>query len=166
MCRSQPFKRGGVVVVRCSSLGQSSKRRSEIMRAVPRTRTAPERRVTAMLRTLGCRYRTNRRTLPGSPDIVLRDASVAIFVHGCFWHRHGCRAGRSTPTSNQQFWLRKFRENRSRDRRQCKALREMGYRVFVIWECQTKTTNREKLITRLKRLLDQSQALTRPRLQK
>lgn len=155
MCRSQPFKRGGVVVVRCSSLAHRSKRRSEIMRAVPRTRTAPEQRVTAMLRTLGCRYRTNRKSLPGSPDIVLRDARVAIFVHGCFWHRHECRAGRSTPTSNQQFWLRKFRENHSRDRRQCKALREMGYRVFVIWECHTKPSARNALANRLSRILGQ-----------
>jgi DNA mismatch endonuclease (patch repair protein) len=141
------------VAVSCSALARPSKRRSEIMRAVPRTRTAPEQRVTALLRTLGYRYRTNRKNLPGSPDIVLRDASVAIFVHGCFWHRHECRAGRSTPTSNQQFWLRKFRENRSRDRRQCKALREMGYRVVVSWECQTKASARSSLTNRLTRLL-------------
>ena len=149
--------------VACSSPARPSKRRSEIMRAVPRTRTAPEQRVTTLLRSLGWRYRTNRKDLPGSPDIVLRDARVAIFVHGCFWHRHECRAGRSTPTSNQQFWLRTFRANCSRDRRQCKALRSMGYRVFVIWECQTKQSARNALKTRLARMLGRVGLSTRGR---
>lgn len=129
--------------------------RSEIMRAVPRARTTPEQRVSTVLRSIGCRYRMNDTRLPGSPDIVLKDARVAIFVHGCFWHRHGCPAGRSTPRTNQRFWLDKFRTNCVRDRRKSRALRALGYHVWVVWECQAVKKNQARLLRRLRRMLSQ-----------
>ena len=146
---------GGVVAMRSSMPVRPPKSRSEIMRAVPRARTVPEQRVSMMLRSIGCRYRMNDTRLPGSPDIVLKDTRVAIFVHGCFWHRHGCRAGRSTPRTNQNFWLEKFQNNRDRDRRKSRALRALGYRVWVIWECQTGRQAQAQLRRRLTRMLNQ-----------
>jgi DNA mismatch endonuclease, patch repair protein len=123
------------------------------MRAVRRSRTTPELRVAEVLRLLGCRYRMNQTTKPGSPDFVLRNEKIAIFVHGCFWHRHRCRAGRSTPTTNRKFWVQKFQENINRDGRKARALRALGYRVWVIWECQTATKRRQSLAKRLMRML-------------
>ena len=131
----------------------STEVRSYNMSRIKNSNTGPEMLVRRYLHAHGFRYRLHAKDLPGKPDIVLPRLRTVVMVHGCFWHRHKCRAGRSTPTSNQQFWLRKFRENRSRDRRQCKALREMGYQVFVIWECQTKPSARNALANRLTRML-------------
>jgi DNA mismatch endonuclease (patch repair protein) len=114
--------------------------------------TAPEAVVRAILLRLGHRYITNKRGIPGSPDIVAADDSRAVFVHGCYWHRHrGCRAS-STPTQNAEFWMDKFATNVLRDRRNQRALRKLGYRVMTVWECQTKTTLKR---VRLERRLDQ-----------
>ena len=111
--------------------------RSDIMRAVKHAHTAPEIIVRQMLHALGLRFRLQRRDLPGSPDIVMPRFRTAIFVHGCFWHRHGCKAT-TTPGTNVDFWRKKFDENITRDRRDIEALQDAGWRVAVVWECSLK----------------------------
>lgn len=113
--------------------------RSDIMRAVKRAHTKPEMIVRRALHALGLRFRLHRRDLPGSPDIVLPRLRTVVFVHGCFWHRHpGCRYA-TTPKSRQEYWLPKFEANVERDARKEAQLRELGWRVAVIWECETKS---------------------------
>jgi DNA mismatch endonuclease, patch repair protein len=98
--------------------------------------TEPEQLVRLFLRSVGIRYRLNDRRLVGRPDIVVPKAKTAIFVHGCYWHRHqGCPLT-TTPKSNPEFWAHKFEGNVARDRRKERALRELGWTVEVIWECE------------------------------
>lgn len=99
--------------------------------------TRPELLVRSALSALGHRFRLNNRDLPGSPDIANRCRRWAVFVHGCFWHRHGCKAT-TTPGRNREFWEAKFQRNAARDRRSLEALQARGYTVVVIWECETK----------------------------
>lgn len=100
--------------------------------------TTPEKTVRSLLHRMGYRFRLHRRDLPGKPDIVLPKYRTAIFVHGCFWHRHpGCRCT-TTPKSNVDFWQAKFRANVERDRKARRDLRAGGWQVVVVWECQTK----------------------------
>ena len=123
--------------------------RSDIMRAVKRAHTAPEIIVRQALHALGLRFRLHRRDLPGSPDIVLPRFRTVVLVHGCFWHRHpGCRYA-STPKSRQEYWLPKFEANVERDAKKEAQLCELGWRVIVVWECETK--QRESLTDRLRR---------------
>ncbi len=100
--------------------------------------TGPEIIVRGMVHHMGYRFRLHRRELPGSPDIVLPRHRKAIFVHGCFWHMHRCRYGRVRPATNPEFWEKKRRGNVDRDRRNIKALRAMGWKVLVVWECWTR----------------------------
>ena len=102
--------------------------------------TRPEMMVRGWLWANGCRYRLHRKDLPGKPDIVLPKYRAVIFVHGCFWHRHGCRST-TTPESRRDFWLAKFSENVSRDKRNIAALLEQSWRVMVIWECSLRGKN-------------------------
>lgn len=98
--------------------------------------TVPEHLVRLFLRSVGIRYRLNDRRLPGRPDIVVPRAKTVVFVHGCYWHRHqGCSLT-TTPKSNTEFWTSKFAGNVERDRRKEQALRELGWTVEVIWECE------------------------------
>jgi DNA mismatch endonuclease, patch repair protein len=99
--------------------------------------TRPELVVRTALKALGHHFRLGRRGLEGSPDIVNRSRRWVVFVHGCFWHRHGCKAT-TTPTRNREFWEAKFLRNVERDRRSVEALIARGYTVVVIWECETK----------------------------
>lgn len=107
------------------------------MRGVRQRGTRPELLVRRSLASLGQRYRLNNRDLPGSPDIANRTKRWAVFVHGCFWHRHGCKAT-TTPTRNRAFWEAKFARNIARDERIARELGALGYSVIIIWECQTK----------------------------
>jgi DNA mismatch endonuclease (patch repair protein) len=122
------------------------------MAGVRQKGTRPELLVGRLLRTLGRRYRLSNRDLPGSPDFANRRARWALFVQGCFWHRHGCSAT-TTPTRNRAFWEAKFARNLARDARSSLALRALGYRVIVIWECETKH-GAPGLLERLRRDLD------------
>lgn len=113
--------------------------RSDIMRAVKRAHTRPEIVVRQALHALGLRFRLHRQDLPGSPDIVLPKFKTVVFVHGCFWHRHSdCRYA-TIPKSRQEYWLPKFDANVERDARKEAQLRELGWRVLVMWECETKS---------------------------
>lgn len=112
--------------------------------------TAPELMVRRLLHGLGYRFRLHRRDLPGTPDIVLPSRRKAIFVHGCFWHGHGCRIGRP-PKSRPEFWGPKLDRNKARDEENSEALRREGWEVAVVWQCETK--DKEALIGRLEAFL-------------
>lgn len=115
-----------------------SKRRSKLMAGIRGRDTTPELMVRRIAHRMGLRFRLHRRDLPGRPDLVFPKHRLAVFVHGCFWHRHeGCRHA-STPKSRIAFWTEKFAANVERDARQEVALRTLGWQVFVIWECETK----------------------------
>jgi DNA mismatch endonuclease, patch repair protein len=108
--------------------------RSYIMSRVGQKDTGPEIILRSSLHTAGLRYRLHDRGLPGSPDLVFPRFHTVVFVHGCYWHSHGCY--RSTvPKSRQEFWAEKFDANRSRDERNLRLLREDGWRVLTVWEC-------------------------------
>ena len=124
------------------------------MTSVRSAGTAPERAVRAACRELGLRFESNLAGLPGTPDLVIPRARVAIMIHGCFWHQHRCRRGKRKPASNRGYWLSKLRRNVARDVRVVRSLRRMGWRVLVVWECQTQDT--EKLAERLRRFLARS----------
>lgn len=106
-----------------------------------------------LLHALGYRFRLHRADLPGNPDIVLPGRFKVIFVHGCFWHRHRCPRGRSTPATNRDRWDAKFAANVNRDARARKSLRKLGWDVLVVWECQLAADRREWLIDRIRRFL-------------
>ena len=100
--------------------------------------TVPEVVVRRTAHRLGFRFRLYRKDLPGRPDLVFPRYRSVVFVHGCFWHRHGgCRFA-YTPRSRVRFWTEKFRQNVARDHRTEDALRSLGWRVLVIWECETR----------------------------
>lgn len=110
-------------------------KRSQMMSGIKGKNTKPEMQVRRFLHSCGFRYRLHRKDLPGAPDIVLVRDRVAIFVHGCFWHRHpGCKYA-STPTTRREFWLAKLDGNRLRDDGNQASLLAMEWRVAVIWEC-------------------------------
>lgn len=123
------------------------------MRAVKSGDTTPELIVRRLVHALGYRYRLHRRDLPGRPDLVFPRLGKAIQVHGCFWHRHACPAGQSTPATRLDYWNAKFTRNVDRDRRNLRKLRRLGWSVLVVWECQTRVAKRAALTLRLERFL-------------
>ena len=130
----------------------SAERRSWNMSRIRGRDTRPEVKVRSILHRLGFRFRLHRNDLPGKPDIVLPGRGAVIFVHGCFWHRHkGCKET-TTPKTRTAFWRKKFAGNVERDIKAQRRLRRMGWRVKVIWECQTR--DEDKLANRLTRFLE------------
>jgi len=125
------------------------------MSRIPGKDTTPEMRVRSMLHGMGYRFRLHRKDLPGKPDVVFVSRRVALFVHGCFWHRHtGCK-NCTTPTSNQKFWLSKLEGNAARDKKIRRDLSKLGWKTSVIWECQTEDKHRlEDTLTRFVSTLD------------
>jgi DNA mismatch endonuclease, patch repair protein len=114
----------------------SPERRSWNMGRIRGRNTRPERFVRSLLHRMGYRFRIHDQKLPGNPDIVLAKHKTAIFVHGCFWHRHlGCKFA-YTPKSRIDFWQRKFDENVLRDRAAEEQFRETGWKLIVVWECE------------------------------
>ena len=110
--------------------------RRRIMTSVRGKNTGPELLLRKALHRLGYRYRLHSSALPGKPDIVLPKYRTVVFVHGCFWHRHSnCRLA-STPQVRVEWWKKKFAENVERDRRKENAIRTMGWKCVVIWQCQ------------------------------
>jgi len=116
---------------------RSPESRSALMSRIGGKDTAPELVVRRLLHALGYRFRLYRRDLPGTPDIVFPSRQKAIFVNGCFWHAHGCRMGRP-PKSRPEFWLPKLERNRAKDARNRRALRNLGWGVLTVWQCQTR----------------------------
>lgn len=126
-----------------------SKTRSRMMRNIRGKDTRPELILRRALHQLGLRFRLHRKDLPGKPDIVMPKFQAAIFVHGCFWHRHeNCRYA-TTPKTRPEFWLKKFEGNVARDRRNLLALREAGWRTAIVWECALKGQDRAAPTTEL-----------------
>lgn len=119
-----------------------SKERSALMARVKGKNTLPEMIVRRLLHSAGWRFRLHRKELPGRPDIVLPRLKIAIFVNGCFWHRHpNCRLA-STPKTRMDFWQSKFTANVERDERSYAALAALGWRVLIVWECETRDPER------------------------
>lgn len=107
--------------------------------------TRPEQIVRRLVSSLGHRYRLSPRGIAGRPDLAMKGRRKAIFVHGCFWHRHqGCKLAR-LPKSRHEFWLPKLEGNRLRDERNMAALRSEGWTPIVIWECELRDADRVKL---------------------
>ena len=126
--------------------------RSRRMAAVRRSGTRPELVVREIVKSLGHRLSGATTELPGSPDLILLNRRKAIFVHGCFWHRHGC-SRTTTPSSNRRFWEQKFLANERRDRRVVRQLRRLGWSIAIVWECETRPRSRRILVRRLTRFL-------------
>lgn len=134
----------------------TSPERSRIMRAVRRCDTGPERMLQSGLRRLRLRFSKNSHDLPGSPDIVFRESRVAVFVPGCFWHRHkGCPLA-TTPRSNTGYWRPKFAANLERDRRKLSELKRLGWKVIVVWQCEIEA-DVGKAAQRIKAFLQRAQ---------
>jgi len=122
--------------------------RSERMSRIRSRNSKPELIVRRLVFSMGYRYRLHDRKLPGKPDLVFRSRHKVIFVHGCFWHRHGaCRLAR-LPKSRLTFWQAKLEGNRVRDAQVLRQLAQMGWNVMIVWECETKKldTLKEKIL--------------------
>lgn len=110
--------------------------RSERMSKIPSANTKPEIAIRKALHAMGLRFTLGNKQLPGKPDLVFPRYKTALFVHGCFWHRHvGCKVA-TTPKSNSDFWIDKFNMNVERDKATILALEKMGWKVSVVWECE------------------------------
>ena len=115
---------------------KTKKQRSENMRRIGSKNTTPEIFVRSFLHRNGFRFRLHVKDLPGKPDIVLPKYKTVIEVRGCFWHRHNCKKGQSVPSTNTEFWQKKFAENVARDKRTEQELKALGWNVIVVWECE------------------------------
>jgi DNA mismatch endonuclease (patch repair protein) len=111
---------------------------SSQMRRIRKTDTKPEMAVRRLVHKIGFRFRLHRHDLPGTPDLVFVARRKVIFVHGCFWHQHVCRLGKKQPSSNRAYWLPKLARNVERDAITRRTLQRLGWKVMVIWECETK----------------------------
>ena len=125
------------------------KQRSYNMSQIHGKDTKPEELVRKFLFSQGFRYRKNDARLPGKPDIVLPKYKTVIFVNGCFWHKHeGCRYF-VWPKSNAEFWKDKIEKNVIRDQRNYELLRQDGWKIIIIWDCQLRSSNREDTLSKL-----------------
>lgn len=124
--------------------------RSENMRAIRSKDMLPEVTVRRLVHKLGYRFRLHRKDLPGKPDLVFVRRRKVIFVHGCFWHSHGCKNGH-VPKSNVEYWVPKLERNAERDKKSLAALTAGGWKPLVIWECEMQ--NKAKLEKRVVKFL-------------
>lgn len=127
--------------------------RSRIMSRVRQNNTKPEIKVRSILHNLGYRFRLHRKDLPGTPDIVLPKYNTVIFVHGCFWHQHKECSRSRRPTSNTDYWNNKLDKNIKRDINNTEILKDVGWKVLTVWECELKDlqTLTEKLRSEISR---------------
>jgi DNA mismatch endonuclease (patch repair protein) len=131
---------------------KSPEERSQMMRAIKGRDTAPELAVRRIAHKMGYRFRLHRKDLSGTPDLVFVSRRKVVFIHGCFWHLHGCKLTR-LPKSNLSYWVPKLKRNQDRDEKNLKALTAEGWRYLVIWECEIRSGLR--LEQRLKDFLDE-----------
>lgn len=129
----------------------SPSRRSANMRAIRSSDTKPELLVRKLVHRCGYRFRLHRKDLPGKPDLVFPGRNAVIFVHGCFWHMHGCPSV-GVPKSNADYWLPKLMRNCARDAEHVEALAKLGWRVLTVWDCETRDLS--ALEERLRKFLD------------
>lgn len=109
--------------------------RGQIMSRIKSKDTKPELEVRRFLHTAGLRYRLHDPRLPGNPDLVFPKWKAIVFVHGCFWHGHGCKRDHLAK-SNRNYWQPKIARNKRRDRQAIERLKALGWRTFVVWECE------------------------------
>jgi len=135
--------------------------RSALMARIKGKHTQPELAVRKIVAALGYRYRLHGKGLPGSPDLVFASARKAIFVHGCFWHRHAAKTCKlaTTPKTRIDYWSEKFDGNRRRDARNRAALARAGWKSLVVWECQLR--DMERASRRIQRFLGRRRKLAR-----
>jgi DNA mismatch endonuclease (patch repair protein) len=114
---------------------RTPEQRRRIMRSVKSKDTGPEMAVRRMLHAQGYRYRLHRKDLPGRPDVVFASKRKVIFIHGCFWHGHGCSKGK-LPKSKLNYWQPKIEQNKDRDARNIAELDATGWQALVIWQCE------------------------------
>jgi len=122
----------------------SRERRSANMRAIKSKNTAPELAVRSLAHSMGYRFRLHRKDLPGKPDLVFGPRKKVIFVHGCYWHGHGCRVGGKGAKSNRGYWGPKIAGNKARDKSRLAALRRAGWKPLVVWECEVRDLSKVK----------------------
>lgn len=129
----------------------SKEKRSWNMSRIRSKDTKPELVVRSLLHRMGYRFRLHRKDLPGKPDIVLPRYKTVIFVNGCYWHRHKNCKYAYNPKSRTEFWQKKFRGTVERDKQNRQELKKLGWKVIVIWECQSRNikTLRNKLQNKL-----------------
>lgn len=132
----------------------SRARRSKNMRQIRSKDTKPEMAVRRLLREMGYRFRLHRVTLPGKPDLVFPSRRKIVDVRGCFWHRHNGCVDSHIPKSRAGYWGPKLRRNVRRDRRNLKRLRDLGWKVLVVWECEVTQSNIAKLRSKLRHFLE------------
>ena len=130
----------------------STAQRRRNMQAIRSTGSAGECAVAAIVHKMGYRPSLNRRGLPGTPDLAFVSRKKVVFVHGCYWHMHRCKRGLVAPKTRAKFWKEKREGNVRRDRRNARALRKLGWRVLVVWECQLK--NAERVKSRIENFLE------------
>lgn len=130
----------------------SPTQRSYNMSRIKGRNTRPEEVIRKLLWSHGYRYRLHRKDLPGKPDIVFPGRKKALFIHGCFWHRHDCRYFK-WPKTNADFWKQKIEDNVRRDSKNYDLLTKSGWRYHVIWECETKTKSFDDLWNKLEEFL-------------
>ncbi len=128
--------------------------RSEIMRAVKSKDTKPEMLVRRLVHKLGYRYRLHRPDIAGVPDLVFRSRMKLIFVHGCWWHGHFCKRGARIPKTKQDYWLPKIAATVERDSRNSVILKERGWDILTVWECETLKGKRDALQQKLSSFLE------------
>ncbi|HQU59793.1 MAG TPA: DNA mismatch endonuclease Vsr [Saprospiraceae bacterium] len=113
-------------------------KRSDIMKRVKSSNTRPEMLIRKYLFSKGYRYRLHKKDIPGKPDLIFPAKKKIIFINGCFWHGHDCKRGARIPKANREYWLKKIGRNVERDKENFSKLKELGYKVAVIWECEMK----------------------------
>ena len=114
--------------------------------------TSPELKLRHLLLNMGYRgYRIHYDKLPGKPDVVFTKHRKVIFVHGCFWHGHNCKAGKNIPRTNKDYWEPKLQRNVERDKKHLREIKKEGWKVLIVWECQLK--NPESMRKKLKKFM-------------
>jgi len=133
----------------------TKEKRKWIMSRVGGKNTAPEKIVRYFLHSMGYRFRLHRADLPGKPDIILPRYGKIIFVHGCFWHGHIKCSKSKRPTTNEKFWNRKLDRTIKRDKKVLYDLKKIGWKVLVVWECETRKT--DFLIRKLRKFINEEE---------
>lgn len=129
--------------------------RSENMRRIRSKDMRPELAVRSLVHQMGYRFRLHRKDLPGKPDMTFASRRKVIFVHGCYWHAHGCKKTH-TPKSNLEYWTPKLARNRERDKKNVEALTKLGWSSYIVWECEV--GSRSTLEGRIRAFLDANAA--------